>query len=165
MIRRTVLVLTLAVMAAAAVGSATGVLPYAHVVVAGSSMEPTYGGGDLVITQRRPFYEPGQVVAYRIPRGEHGAGTLVIHRIVAGSATGGYVLKGDNREHVDAWRPTARDVVGEAVVHVPRAGLAISFLRSPLGLGLVAGVLTLLVLAIRPRPQRVPAAPAARRAR
>jgi signal peptidase I len=84
----------------------------AYVIVSGNSMEPTLHGGDLVLTVRRSSYDVGDVVAYRIPEGQPGAGVLVIHRIVGGSASSGYIMQGDNRAGRDPWRPRPRDVVG-----------------------------------------------------
>ena len=53
----------------------------AYVIVSGNSMDPTLHGGDLVLTVRHSSYDVGDVVAYRIPEGQPGAGVLVIHRI------------------------------------------------------------------------------------
>src|SRR5688572_19635960 len=53
----------------------------AYVIVSGNSMDPTLHAGDLVLTVRRGSYNVGDVVAYRIPEGQPGAGVLVIHRI------------------------------------------------------------------------------------
>lgn len=119
--------------------------PAAYVIVAGHSMEPTLRTGDLAIALEQSSYAVGDIVVYRIPEGEPGAGTQVIHRIVGGSSAGGFVVKGDGKEGIDPWRPKAEDVVGKLRVLAPRAGWALIFLRTPPGLGLVAGLTTLLV--------------------
>jgi signal peptidase len=119
--------------------------PAAYVIVAGHSMEPTLRTGDLVIALEQSSYAVGDVVVYRIPEGEPGAGTQVIHRIVGGSRATGFVVKGDGKEGIDPWRPKAEDVVGKLRLLAPRAGWALLFLRTPPGLGLVAGLTTLLV--------------------
>jgi len=120
-------------------------LPFNHVLLSGTSMEPTLHGGDLVITQARSSYRVGDVLAYRIPQGEAGAGPLVIHRVIA-SGRRGYVLQGDNRETRDPWRPKDEDVLGAMVVHVPRAGFLLGFLRTPLGLAALAAAAALFFL-------------------
>src|ERR687892_63615 len=79
--------------------------PIAYVLVSGESMEPTLIHNDFVIARRQDTYQTGDVVVYRIPEGETGAGGLVIHRIIGGSAEDGYILQGDNRTTPDLWRP------------------------------------------------------------
>lgn len=120
----------------------------AYVIVSGNSMDPTLHGGDLVLTVRRSSYDVGDVVAYRIPKGQPGAGVLVIHRIVGGSASSGYIMQGDNRAGRDPWRPRPRDVVGAQGLSVPRLGLALVYLRTPIGLAGLAGILTALFILV-----------------
>jgi signal peptidase I len=118
----------------------------AYVIVSGQSMEPTLHAGDLVLTVRHRTYDIGEVVAYRIPEGQPGAGVLVIHRIVAGSASSGYTTQGDNRDGRDPWRPRPQDIVGAEGLSVPRVGLALAYLRTPLGLAGLAGIVTILLI-------------------
>ncbi|HYM82894.1 MAG TPA: signal peptidase I, partial [Candidatus Dormibacteraeota bacterium] len=80
-------------------------------VVRGDSMLPTYQTGDLVILRSADAYRQGEVVAYRVPAGELGAGRIVIHRIVGGDAVSGYLVKGDHNPAVDPWRPKPSDIV------------------------------------------------------
>ena len=117
--------------------------PGGYVVVAGTSMEPLYRTGDLVITRRADSYRPGDVVAFGIP----GSGATVIHRIVGGDAEAGYVLRGDNKPHDDLWRPTPDDVLGKAVVHVPDVGGVAALLRSQTALAAAAGVFAFMAVA------------------
>jgi signal peptidase I len=119
--------------------------PIAQVVVAGQSMEPTLSSGDVVFVHRRPTYSIGDVVAYRVPKGEPGAGVIVIHRIVRGSAAKGYILRGDNKEGVDPWQPKPDSILGSKVFRVPSLGLVFHFMRSQLGLALFAGLITFLI--------------------
>ncbi|GBD13944.1 LexA repressor [bacterium HR24] len=114
--------------------------PAAYVIVSGHSMVPTMQDGDLVIVHRQDAYAPGDIVAYRIPKGEPGEGHIVIHRIVGGSAEEGYITKGDNRSGPDLWRPRPEDVLGKAWLHVPAVGDILGVLRSPLVLAAVAAV-------------------------
>lgn len=118
--------------------------PAGYVLVSGRSMEPTLSNGDLVVSQRQDAYAKGDVIVYRVPEGELGAGAFVIHRIVGGSGRAGYVTRGDNRRSNDLWRPKPRDVAGKLRVHLPRAGHALVWLRAPLPLALLAGAMAFL---------------------
>ena len=125
--------------------------PGSYIVISGTSMLPSFHGGDLVVARQAAAYRVGDVVAYRIPAGGVGGGRLVIHRVVGGSAARGYLLKGDNRAFADPWRPTVSEIEGKALAVAPRVGYALVFLRSPLGLATIAGVLTLALLWGAPR--------------
>lgn len=120
--------------------------PAGYTIVSGSSMVPTLASGDLVVTMAQSSYEIGDVIVYEIPPGESGAGVRIIHRIVGGSAESGFEVQGDNRDSVDSWRPTTTDIVGEVRVSAPRMGDALLFLRTGLGIAILAGLLTLFVV-------------------
>src|SRR3972149_2843356 len=64
-----------------------------YVVVSGSSMQPGFGAGDLVMLRPAGGYQIGDVVAYR----DGQLGALILHRIV-GQDGPGYVLKGDSND-------------------------------------------------------------------
>lgn len=119
--------------------------PADYVIVSGHSMEPTFRTGDVVVAFQQRSYKHGDVVVYRVPEGEPAAGDRVIHRIVGGSAEAGFVMKGDNKDGIDPWRPKPADVVGKEELRIPSAGRGLLFLRTPLGIALVAGLTTLLV--------------------
>jgi len=125
-----------------------------YVIVSGASMQPEMQTGDLVITTREDGYEHGDVVAFRVPEGEAAAGSMVIHRVVGGNGTDGYVTQGDNRELADQWRPTANDVEGSSRLLIPKAGVLIAFLRTPLGIALTAGLLVFLIVFLDRSPSR-----------
>jgi signal peptidase I len=129
--------------------------PAGYVIVSGTSMRPRLHTGDVVVVARRASYRVGDVVAYRVPAGEAASGRVVIHRIRGGSAATGYVMRGDNRTSDDLWRPRPRDIVGAERLHVPGAGAAAATVLSPLGLGLICGLATVVLLlpARRPLPR------------
>lgn len=111
-------------------------------IVSGASMEPTYRTGDLVVARRGPV-EVGDVVVYVPP---DVGGARVIHRVVGGDGTDGWVLQGDGNDFLDPWRPTEDDVLGRAVLHVPGVGRVAAIALSPLtwlSLLLVAAALLL----------------------
>ena len=117
-------------------------------VVSGHSMEPAYETNDVVLTVRQMSYEVGDVVSYKVPQGQDGAGGRVIHRIIAkddGGAETSFTTQGDNNPSVDPWSFTTDDVVGEATLRVPRIGAAFSGSNGLL-LGAVAGFAVLVVL-------------------
>jgi signal peptidase I len=108
------------------------------VMVSGTSMQPRYRTGDLVLVERRSDYHVGEVVAYRIPNGEIGAGHVVIHRIVGGDGRTGWTMKGDNRTAPDLWHPTNRDVLGAKTLRIPDAWFVLRGFHMPLLLALFA---------------------------
>ena len=112
--------------------------PAAYVLVSGKSMNPLYHTGDLILVRRRASYHVGDIVAYRVPKGDAMAGAQVIHRIVGGNGSKGFVVQGDNRTAPDVWRPKVSDIVGSATLQIPQAVVVLQFLRSPLLLGLLA---------------------------
>ncbi len=97
----------------------------AYIKVAGSSMEPTFQGGDLVVVHAQESYQRGDVIAYRADGG------IVIHRIVGGNGQAGFDTQGDNQPYPDAWRPTNDQIVGSQIVHVPSAGVITDILQNP----------------------------------
>jgi signal peptidase I len=109
-----------------------------YVLVSGESMEPRYHTGDMVMVLHRSNYRVGDVIAYRVPKGDAMVGLQVIHRIVGGNAKKGFVVRGDNRTAPDVWRPKQGDIVGSQVVRIPNAVTVLGYLRSPLLLALLA---------------------------
>lgn len=121
--------------------------PAVYVTVTGRSMEPTLYDGDLVVLQERDSYSAGDVVAYEIPAGQPGQGSRIVHRIVGGSGTEGFVTRGDNRASDDFWRPQDGDVLGEMWLHAPGVGRYFPVFRSPVVIAtLAAGLAVWLVL-------------------
>jgi signal peptidase len=110
----------------------------ADVLVSGKSMLPRYHTGDLVLVERQSSYHVGELIAYRVPKGDPMAGAQVIHRIVGGNAKQGFIVQGDNRTAPDVWHPKPGDIVGAKALRVPNAVLVLQFLRSPIFLALLA---------------------------
>jgi signal peptidase I len=109
-----------------------------YVLVSGQSMEPRYHTGDLVLVEKHADYHPGEVIAYRVPKGDPMAGAQVIHRIVGGDAKHGFIVRGDNRTAPDVWRPRDADIVGAKALRLPGAIVVLQYLRSPVFLGILA---------------------------
>ena len=115
--------------------------PAAYVLVSGKSMLPRYHTGDMVLVERKSSYHRGEVIAYRVPKGDPMAGAQVIHRIIGGDAQHGFLVQGDNRTAPDVWRPKPSDIVGVKTFRIPNAVVVLQYLRSPLLLALFAAAL------------------------
>ena len=98
------------------------------VVVSGSSMEPTYFGGDLVIARKTPP-SVGDVIVYA-PAGL--GGSQIVHRIIGGSAAEGWRMQGDNNDFVDPFTPKAGEVKGVVLVHYANFGQVTVLLLNPM---------------------------------
>ena len=112
----------------------------AYVIVAGASMNPALQRGDLVIVRKAPDYGVSDIVAYQHP-------TIgpIIHRILA-AQEGTFTLKGDANSWVDSYSPSAADILGKAWIRLPGVGRLLAWLRQPIALGLVALLISLLVV-------------------
>jgi signal peptidase I len=125
-----------------------------YVVIRGNSMEPAYETGDLVIVRAAAAYGIGDAVAYRVPAGEIGAGTLVIHRIIGGDPGLGFTMRGDNSSGEDPWHPRAADVVGRAYLAIPMLGRVTVLLHQPITLGGLAAALVVTWMVFRSGPAK-----------
>ena len=132
------------------------------ITVKGTSMLPTLKTGDFVLAEAQPSYKVGDLVVYRVPRGQIGAGDDLIHRIVAGNATIGFTLKGDNNPAPDPWIVPRSDVLGKEALAVPGLGNSLLVIRSPLFAGLAAALIAMWLVISPPgwMRRRKPAAPA-----
>jgi signal peptidase I len=109
-----------------------------YVVVSGSSMQPTLRDGDLVVVRERDRYAVGDVIAFHVPEGS-GPDDYVIHRVVEGSASAGYVTRGDNRTTPDPWRTPHDEVLGARIARVPGLGAFAQWLAGPFPIGVLVG--------------------------
>jgi signal peptidase len=134
--------------------------PATYIVLRGDSMLPGYHSGDLAILQATAGYGPGDVIGYRVPEGEVGAGQVVVHRIVGGDGRAGFTMEGDNNPAPDPWLPRDGDVAGKLWLLAPGLGRAIVIAHQPAVAGALAvSILVMVVLARRPsgKPGRAPA--------
>lgn len=136
-----------------ALGGATS-----YVIVSGQSMLPALHEGDLVFLRSQDEYAVGDVVAFHPPPGDIAHDAVVIHRLVAGDVQDGFIAQGDNNDHLDPWDVQPSQVLGEQWLTVPKVGLLLAWVRSPLGLGLLAaGLGVYLTLAWERRREEDPA--------
>ncbi|MGD0372368.1 MAG: signal peptidase I [Candidatus Dormibacteria bacterium] len=120
--------------------------PATFITVKGTSMLPTLKTGDFVLAEAQAAYKVGDLVVYRVPKGQIGAGDDLIHRIVAGNATVGFTLKGDNNPAPDPWTVPRSDILGKEAVVIGGFGSTLLVLRSPLFAGLAAALIAMWVV-------------------
>ena len=111
-----------------------------YVVVSGESMLPTLRPGDLVFLRGDLDYHVGDVVAYHPPAGDIAHDAVVIHRLVGETDGADYLARGDHNTESDPWHVGRGDIIGSTWFTVPRIGGTVARLRSPLPLGIFAGV-------------------------
>ncbi len=109
----------------------------AYIEMHGDSMVPTLHDGDLVVAEHQSTYGLGEIVVYRVPTGQPGAGAVVIARIVGGTTSTGFVTRGDGSVVSDPVHPKASDILGRVRLHVPMAAALV-----------VAGVAVMVVVAV-----------------
>ena len=102
----------------------------------GTSMLPRFHSGDLALVWASGHYHVGQIVAYWSPL----LHMVVLHRIVA-SGGGLFTFKGDNNSFLDPLRLPASDIKGSLLLHVPKAGGLLVWLKDPFHLVLVIALL------------------------
>lgn len=125
----------------------------AYVSTKGTSMLPTYEPGDFVLVVQSGDYAVGQNVMYRDPD----SGVVALHRIIGGDADG-FVMRGDNNQSDDPHQPTADEVIGRQLLHVPALGglLASTVVRAGLALALLSLIGTTIMPLRRQRPLEPP---------
>jgi signal peptidase I len=107
-----------------------------YIIVIGNSMEPDFHIGDLVVVHTESAYQAGDAVAYRNQELQ----SFVFHRIIAREG-GRYSLKGDNNSWIDTYQPSQQEVVGKLWLHIPKGGVFIQKMRSPINMAVMAGLL------------------------
>lgn len=119
----------------------TGSMPmpfgYGAGVVLSGSMEPELSVDDVIIVHRETSYHVGDVVAYQTD------GVSVVHRIV--SVSGGEIVTKGDANNTDDEPIRLSDISGRVIGKIPRAGAAVDFIRSPLGVIIILGAAVLLL--------------------
>ena len=124
------------------------------ILVQGRSMEPTYDSGDLVVLDTDATPGVGEVVVFKIPGDQLGAGQLVVHRITGVRDDGTFVTQGDNSQNADDFRVTQSDILGSPQLSIPHGGRVLGLLSTPLGVGVVSGVAC--TIGLWPRKRQLP---------
>ncbi len=116
------------------------------IVVQGQSMEPVFHLGDAIIVKTLDDPQVGDIVVFRIPEGEPGAGSFVVHRLHEIRADGTFVTKGDNRQVPDPFHVTADDVMGTPAWTLPQVGRGIMALANPYIVGGAIGLIAFIII-------------------
>lgn len=96
-------------------------------VVFGSSMEPTFSKGDMVLTKH---VEPSQIsVGEVITFWTEGGKKIVSHRVIEESDDN-FKTKGDGNEDPDTWIVIPEALVGKYWVKIPYFGYLVAFIKS-----------------------------------
>jgi signal peptidase I len=112
-----------------------------YTATVGTSMEPLFHKGDLAITKPAASYRVGDVVLYESPVFNR----PVLHRILV-IQHGHYFFKGDNNDFVDPGYVTRDRLRGKLWLHVPNAGVALSWFGKPAHSAAIAGLAVLLLV-------------------
>lgn len=123
------------------------------VVVDGTSMQPKYVTGDLVVAHRQDHYALGEIVVFRY------GGGRVVHRLVGGDAQHGWTTQGINKPAPDTWTIPERDVLGRVWLHVPHVRRWIAWTHTPAGLALLVAALSVTATTSGGRRRRRPPSP------
>ncbi len=121
-------------------GSRPGLFGFSSAVVISGSMEPAIGVDDMIVIKDKKSYQVGDVITFST-----GGNLPVTHRIVGTDEQGRFLTKGDANNGVDREPVAQADVLGKVIVVIPRVGVLIDWLKTPLGmLGMVlVGVLAI----------------------
>jgi signal peptidase I len=118
-------------------------------VVLTNSMYPTIKPGDIVLTMNPDRIAPavGKVAAYQARRFDGSPVGVFSHRIVAGNATQGWVMKGDNNKDPDTQKPTNKDILGVVFFVIPFVGKFLTkqalMIMAPMGVAIWMAIDTL----------------------
>jgi signal peptidase I len=93
-------------------------------IVLTGSMSPTINPGDMVISTspERVAPEVGDVVVYSGKRFDGTKVASFAHRIIAGDATSGFTVKGDNNPEPDTQKPVLSEIEGVVLLTIPFFG-------------------------------------------
>lgn len=94
-------------------------------LILSGSMEPALSVDDLVIVREQSRYNQNDIVVYQ------DGNSLIIHRIISIDGDEA-VTKGDANNVADDPIKVS-DIKGKAISHIPVAGAAVRFLKSPVG--------------------------------
>lgn len=117
-----------------------------YVVVKGTSMQPNFHTGDIVLARKTSDHEVGDILVYAVPQEYNGAGKLIMHRLKSITDQGRYVIQGDNRDEPDQFDVGPEDVVGVARIHIPKLGVATQILGQWWFIALLVGLFAFLKL-------------------
>ena len=115
-------------------------------VVLSGSMLPVLKIGDVVLVENTKYRKPqiNDIVLYTARALDGTPVTTYAHRIIGGSAQGGWIIKGDNNPQPDYGLKANKDVKGVVILTIPKLGR----LLSPIPIALMLGGIWLISLSI-----------------
>ena len=115
-------------------------------VVLSGSMLPVLKIGDVVLVENTKYRKPqiNDIVLYTARALDGTPVTTYAHRIIGGSAQGGWTIKGDNNNQPDYGLKANKDVKGVVILTIPKLGR----LLSPIPIALMLGGVWLISLSI-----------------
>jgi len=115
-------------------------------VVLSGSMLPVLKIGDVVLVEDTKYRKPqiNDIVLYTARALDGTPVTTYAHRIIGGSAQGGWTIKGDNNNQPDYGLKANKDVKGVVILTIPKLGR----LLSPIPIALMLGGIWLISLSI-----------------
>ncbi len=114
---------------------------------AGTSMEPNFSTGDLVVLKKGDPLHVGDIGGYRSGL----TGQIVVHRVIA-EAGGRLTFQGDNNWWIDTYQPTQDEVVGKLWIHIGGAGKKLNAVQPMWMLGGLGGILGMTFMGTGPIP-------------
>lgn len=103
------------------------VFGWSSAVVISGSMADAINVNDLVVVHNQDSYETDDVIMFESGR------NLVTHRII-NITDEGFTTKGDANNTADANPVTEEQIVGKVVWVIPKVGVVIGWLQTPLGM-------------------------------
>jgi signal peptidase I len=113
-----------------------------YAVIYGTSMNPRFHSGDLVLLRSQPNYQVGEIVGYHSQK----LGRPVMHRIIKVDESGHYFFKGDNNNFVDPEHPIASQLFGKEWIRLPGVGTQLEKLHEPRNAAILAAAAAFFVL-------------------
>ena len=108
--------------------------------VDGTSMQPTFHSGDLVVARTQDRYHVGDIIVFKVAT-TAGHNANIVHRIIAIEADGSFVTQGDNRSTADGFHTTRHDILGHVELRIPYGATTLRVLSRGWLLALLTGAL------------------------
>jgi len=117
-----------------------------------------FGGDTPIVARSDDRYRPGDIVVFKIDLpGERHHQALIVHRLIAIDPDGRLTTQGDNRRVADGFSLTTSNIVGRAVLRLPKGGAILRLLSRWWILGFFAGAIA--VAHLWPKPATETASP------
>lgn len=122
------------------------VFGWSSAIVVSGSMEPAVSVNDMVMIHEQRDYQVDDVIMFR------SGGSLVTHRLIEMKAEG-YRTKGDANNTADEKLVSPEEVVGKVVLTIPKAGVFVGYLQTPMGMTALV-LIAVLLIALPSREER-----------